>query len=110
MCICGRERRVYPSDVTDKEWVILEPLIPAAKPGGRPQEIARREIVNGILYVLCSGCPWRMMPHDAAQLEHRPPVFPGMEAGGYLGTGQYRPATRPPRQPRARSRTQRSHS
>jgi putative transposase len=64
MCICGRERRVYPSDVTEKEWAILEPLIPAAKPGGRPQEIARREIVNGILYVLCSGCPWRMMPHD----------------------------------------------
>jgi transposase len=42
----------------------LEPLIPAAKPGGRPQEIDRREIVNGILYVLRSGCPWRMIPHD----------------------------------------------
>jgi len=39
-------------------------LIPAAKPGGRPQEIERREIVNGILYVLRSGCPWRMLPHD----------------------------------------------
>src|SRR5260221_3457824 len=64
MCRCGRERRVYPSDVTDKEWAILEPLIPAAKPGGRPQEIERREIVNGILYVLRSGCPWRMIPHD----------------------------------------------
>jgi Putative transposase of IS4/5 family (DUF4096) len=57
MCTCSRERRVYPSDVTDKEWAILEPLIPAAKPGGRPQEIERREIVNGILYVLRSGCP-----------------------------------------------------
>ena len=64
MCICCRERRVYPSDVTDKEWAMLEPLIPAAKPGGRPQEIARREIVNGILYVLRSGCPWRLLPHD----------------------------------------------
>lgn len=64
MCICSRERRVYPSDGTDKEWAILEPLIPAAKPGGRPQEIARREIVNGIVYVLRSGCPWRMIPHD----------------------------------------------
>lgn len=58
------ERRNYPSDVTDKEWAILEPLIPAAKPGGRPQEIERRDIVNGILYVLRSGCPWRMIPHD----------------------------------------------
>jgi transposase len=58
------ERRNYPSDVTDAQWAILEPLIPAAKPGGRPQEIARREIVNGIFYVLRSGCPWRMIPHD----------------------------------------------
>lgn len=58
------ERMPYPSDVTDEEWAILEPLIPGEKPGGRPQEIARREIVNAILYVLRSGCPWRMMPHD----------------------------------------------
>jgi len=64
MCICCRERRAYPSDVTDEEWAILEPLIPPAKPGGRPEEIERREIVNGILYVLRSGCPWRMLPHD----------------------------------------------
>ncbi len=64
MCICCRERRVYASDVTDKEWAILEPLIPAVKPGGRPEEIERREIVNGILYVLRSGCPWRLLPHD----------------------------------------------
>jgi transposase len=64
MCICSRERRVYPSDVTDAEWAILEPLIPPAKPGGRPQEIERRELVNGSLYVLRSGCPWRLLPHD----------------------------------------------
>jgi putative transposase len=64
MCRYCRERRVYPSDVTDQEWAILELLIPAAKPGGRPQEIERREIVNGILYVLRSGCPWRMLPHN----------------------------------------------
>lgn len=58
------ERLSYPSDVTDEEWEILEPLIPGEKPGGRPQEIARREIVNAILYVLRSSCPWRMLPHD----------------------------------------------
>src|SRR5260221_14644323 len=63
MCRCGRERRVYPSDVTDKEWAILEPLIPAAKPGGRPQEIERREKVNRLLYVLCSGGPLRLLSH-----------------------------------------------
>jgi transposase len=64
MCRCCHERRVYPSDVTDAEWAILEPLIPEVKPGGRPEEIERREIVNGILYVLRSGCPWRLLPHD----------------------------------------------
>src|SRR5215831_5518793 len=64
MCICCRERRVYPSDVTDEEWALLEPLIPAVKPGGRPEEIEQREMVNGILYVLRSGCPWRLLPHD----------------------------------------------
>ena len=47
MSICCRERRVYPSDVTDAEWAMLEPLIPAVKPGGRPEEIERREIVKG---------------------------------------------------------------
>jgi transposase len=64
MCISCYRRRAYPSDVTDAEWAILEPLIPAVRPGGRPLEIERREIVNGILYVLRSGCPWRMLPHD----------------------------------------------
>ena len=58
------ERMPYPSDVTDEEWARLEPLIPAAKPGGRPQEIERREILNAIVYVLRSGCPWRLLPHD----------------------------------------------
>jgi transposase len=59
----GREQ-AYPSDLTDAEWEILEPLIPVAKPGGRPEEWPKREIVNAILYVLRSGCPWRMLPHD----------------------------------------------
>ena len=64
MCICYRERRVYPTEVTDAEWAILEPLKPPAKSGGRPEEIERREIVYGILYVLRCGCPWRLLPHD----------------------------------------------
>jgi putative transposase len=54
----------YPSDLSDKEWERLSPLIPAVKPGGRPAAYSRREIMNGILYVLRSGCSWRMLPHD----------------------------------------------
>jgi putative transposase len=64
MCRCGRERRVSASDGIDNEWAILEPLIPGEKPGGRPQEMERRDIVNGILSVLRRGCPWRVLPHD----------------------------------------------
>ena len=54
-------RRSYPSDLTDEEWAILEPLIPAPKPRGRPARIPRREIVNAILYVLENGIQWRAM-------------------------------------------------
>lgn len=57
-------RRVYPSDLTDAQWELIAPLIPACKPGGRHQEIPRRELVNGMLYVLHTGCPWRALPHD----------------------------------------------
>lgn len=58
------ERKAYPSDVTDAEWEILEPLIPAISEEAAHVKYTRREIVNGILYVLRSGCPWRLMPHD----------------------------------------------
>ena len=57
-------RRRYPSDLTDEQWDVLAPLLPAAKPGGRPRTVDLREVLNGILYVLRSGCPWRMLPHD----------------------------------------------
>jgi len=49
-------RRAYPSDLTDEQWVVLEPFIPQPSTQGRPAEIERREIVNAILYVLRSGC------------------------------------------------------
>jgi putative transposase len=61
-------RKPYPSDLTDAEYALLEPLIPLCKSGttkgGRPEEYSRREILNGICYVIRSGCAWRMMPHD----------------------------------------------
>ena len=58
------ERKPYPSDLTCEQWEILFPLLPPAKSGGRPQTVDLREVVNGILYVLRAGCPWRMTPHD----------------------------------------------
>jgi len=57
-------RKSYPSDLKNDEWQVLEPLVPPAKPGGRPRSSDMREILNGIFYVLRSGCAWRMLPHD----------------------------------------------
>lgn len=58
------ERRAYPSDLTDAEWEIIEPLIPAGKWGGRHREVDMREVLNAIFYVLKTGCQWAMLPHD----------------------------------------------
>jgi putative transposase len=57
-------RQPYPTALNDTEWAILEPLIPAAKPGGRPEEYPKREIVHAILPVLRPGGAWRHVPHD----------------------------------------------
>jgi putative transposase len=56
--------QVYPSDLTEAEWALLAPLIPPAKPGGRPRSVAVRRIVNGIFYVLRTGCAWRYLPRE----------------------------------------------
>jgi transposase len=57
-------RKAYPSDLREAEWAILEPLVPAVKPGGRPARHSRRELVNAILYVVRGGNQRRAMPHD----------------------------------------------
>jgi len=59
-----RSKLRYPSDLTDDEWTTIEPLIPLARHGGRPREIVMREVVNGIMYVLSTGCQWRSLPKD----------------------------------------------
>ena len=52
----------YPSDLTDREWALIEPLLPPAKRGGRPRRTDLREVMDAILYVASSGCQWRMLP------------------------------------------------
>src|ERR687884_1491539 len=56
--------KAYTSDLTDDEWLLLEPFIPPAKPGGRPRSTDIREILNAIFYILRGGCAWRLLPHD----------------------------------------------
>jgi putative transposase len=57
-------RQPYPTDLSDKEWALIQYLVPDAKPGGRPEAYTKREILNAIFYLLRSGCSWRMLPHD----------------------------------------------
>jgi len=61
------DRQSYPSDVTDAQWALLEPLLvrpPRPDGRGRPREVDLRAVVNAILYVLHEGCRWRSLPHD----------------------------------------------
>ena len=54
----------YPSDLTDAEWALVEPLIPPAKRGGRRRSVNLREVLNAIFYVMSTGCQWNALPKD----------------------------------------------
>jgi transposase len=62
-CYEARGKR-YPSDLTNDQWALIEPLIPPAKSGGHKRTVNVREVVNAILYVLETGCQWRALPKD----------------------------------------------
>ena len=54
----------YPSNLTAEQWIFISPYLPVAKSGGRPRSTNLQAVLNAIFYVLCSGCPWRMLPGD----------------------------------------------
>lgn len=58
------KKKGYPSDLSDAEWAILEPLIPPAKTGGHPRTTDMRGVCNAIYYYLTTGCQWEYLPHD----------------------------------------------
>lgn len=60
----NRDKLRYPSDLTEEEWSWVEPLIPPAKRGGRKREVVVREVLDGVMYVLSTGCQWRYLPKD----------------------------------------------
>src|SRR6266568_3721882 len=59
-----KKNQLYPTDLTDRQWDCIKELIPAAKPGGRPRSLEMRAVVNAILYMVVSGCQWRMLPRE----------------------------------------------
>lgn len=60
----SKRKSCYPSDLTDDQWALIEPLVPKPCGRGRPPAHPSREVVNAILYVVSTGCPWRYMPAD----------------------------------------------
>jgi len=73
----------YPSDLTDEEWTLIEPLIPPAKRGGNKRHVEVREVVNGLMYVLSTGCQWRAIPKD---LPPRSTVYDYFDLWSWDGT------------------------
>src|SRR5947209_19324239 len=80
----------YASDLNDEEWAILEALIPLAKEGGRPRRINMREVVNGIFYLLKTGCQWRMLPKDFPKWKTVNAYFSKWRQDGRSSSGRWR--------------------
>jgi transposase len=59
-----RSKLRYPSDLTDQEWSLIEPLIPPAKRGGNRRTVVVRDVVDGVMYILSTGCQWSALPKD----------------------------------------------
>jgi transposase len=78
-----RSRLRYPSDLTDDEWAHVAPLIPPAKRGGAKRTVDVREVMNGIMYILSTGCQWRALPKD---LPPRSTVHDYLDLWSYDGT------------------------
>ena len=79
----NRDKLRYPSDLTDEEWSHVAPLIRPAKHGGRKRKVDVREVVNGIMYVLSTGCQWRYVPKD---LPPKSTLFDYFDLWNYDGT------------------------
>ncbi len=59
-----KKNQLYPTDLTDHQWDCIKDLIPVAKPGGHPRTLAMRSVVNAMLYLVVTGCQWRMLPRE----------------------------------------------
>ena len=81
----NRDKLRYPSDLTDEEWALVDPLIPPARRGGGKRTVIMRNVMNGIMYVLSTGCQWRAIPKD---LPPRSTLFDYLDLWSWDGTLQ----------------------
>ena len=103
------KRLSYPSDLTEKEWAILEPLIPPAKPGGHPRTTDIREVINAILYLDRTGSQWRALPHEFPRLYHGVELLPHLAQHGDLEAHAHRLTPMGAPETRAPAHSQRGH-
>ena len=80
-----RDRLRYPSDLTDLEWEEIEPLIPPPKRGGGKRTVDMREVVNGVMYVLSTGCQWRYIPKDLPPRRYGERLLRSVGLGRHIG-------------------------
>jgi transposase len=79
-----RELR-YPRDLTNKDWALAAPLIPSAKRGGNKRTVNVREVVNGLMYILSTGCQWAAIPKGLPPLSTLHDYFARWDHDGTLG-------------------------
>jgi len=79
----NRDKLRYPSDLTNEEWALVEPLIPPGKRGGGKRTVVMRNVVDGVMYILSTGCQWRAIPKD---LPPRSTLFDYLDVWSWDGT------------------------
>jgi len=79
----NRDKLRYPSDLTDEEWALVGPLIPPGKRGGGKRKVVMRNVVDGVMYILSTGCQWRAVPKD---LPPRSTLFDYLDLWSWDGT------------------------
>lgn len=79
----SREGLRYPSDLTDAEWALVSGEIPPARPGGNKRTVDIREVANGVMYILSTGCQWRALPKD---LPPRSTIYDYLDRWSHDGT------------------------
>ena len=72
-----KTEELYDTDLTDEAWALVAPMLPAARPGGRPRTTNLRAVINAIFYLLRTGCQWRLLPHTF-QLGVRSTIISGL--------------------------------
>lgn len=82
----NRDRLRFPSDLTDREWAVVAPMIPAPRRGGRPRTTDMRDVMEAILFIASSGCPWRMLPGDFPPVSTVRGYFYAWRDSGLLAT------------------------